>query len=81
MAERSLADFALFINRQLDVQRKMEARLWNADALLNVSLLTANFYEVPKDSLHCYFSLLSELIDEVIDLNQANGRDLITQLS
>jgi hypothetical protein len=79
MAMCSVADFGVFLNQQIGVQRKMEECLWDVEALLAVALTTANFYELPRSTLHCYFSVVADLIKEVLGTNRSNLNYLLHQ--
>jgi hypothetical protein len=78
MDGHSLADFVLFLNQQIDVHRQLEVRLWGLDALLTVCL-AVNLYDISKDILHSYFSVVSDLIQDLITINQTNLNDLTMQ--
>ena len=77
MANRSLADFSLLINQQIENQRQIEVHLWYLDALLAVCLSATNFYQVPQHHLHDYFSLVAHLIKETTTLNQQSLKTLM----
>jgi hypothetical protein len=79
MAYHSLADFLIFRNRQIVVHREMEALLWNIESLLAVPLLASDFYKLPQSVLHGHFSVIDELIKEVIRLNETNLDNLLKQ--
>jgi len=79
MASHSLADFVHFINQQIEIQRQMEVHLWSLDALLTVCLVTSNFYDISENSLHHYFSVVSDLIQDTLRMNQTSLSHLMTQ--
>lgn len=79
MADHSLADFVLFLNQQIDVQRQIAAPLWGLDALLTVCLVTISFYNLSKNNLHHCFSGVSDLFREIIGINQTILSHLMKQ--
>jgi hypothetical protein len=78
MGNYSLADFVLLLNQQIDVQRQMEVRLWGLEALLTVCL-AVNFHDISKSILQSYFSVVSDLIHDLITINQINLSHLMKQ--
>jgi hypothetical protein len=78
MDEHSLADFVVFINQQIDVHRQIEVRLWGLEALLTVCL-AVNFYDISKSILQHYFSVVSDLIEDLITIHQTNFSNLMKQ--
>ncbi len=79
MAITSVSDFLLFINRQTEVQEKIEACLWRMEALISVALMTDGFYELSGDILHSYFSIAGNLIEEATTANQISLKELLKQ--
>lgn len=77
MANLTIADLALFRNRQIQVNEKIALGLWHLEALLMVALTTSNFFELTKSTMHYYFSVVADLIKEIVQLNQANLLNLL----
>ena len=79
MAEASVADFILVINQQIKNQCQTQVRLRHVETLLEVSLSTTNFYDLSKTPLHEYFSLMAQLINELVSLNEKSLKALSLQ--
>lgn len=71
MAKPTIADLALFINRQIQINDKIATYLWHLEALMDV-VLSINFFELDKSTMHYYFSAVADLIKDMLQLNQAN---------
>jgi len=72
MAIHSVNEVASLINQQVAFQEKLEASLWKLEALITVAVLADDFYELPRVTLHNYFSVASDLINEATKANQAS---------
>ena len=72
MAVISVTDFSSFMNQQIQTQEKIEYCLWQLDALVTVAAMTQGFYELPEKTLHNYFLVVGDLVDEVTKINQIN---------
>ena len=72
MACYTIADFAVFINQQIEVNEKIATSLWSLDALLVVALTTPDFFELPNSTLFDYFSVVRDVLSEIVALQQSN---------
>ena len=79
MANSSLADFASFINQQIKNQCQTQVRLRHVETLLEVCLTTTNFYDLSKSHLQEYFSLMAQLVNELVSLNEKSLKALSMQ--
>ncbi len=78
MAVISVTDFSSFINCQTEAQEKIESYLWQLEALLAVAMID-DFYNLPKNILHNYFSIADDLVEEAIKVNQMSINELLSQ--
>jgi hypothetical protein len=65
-----LADFIAFKEQQVQLSEQMAAYLRNIEACMEVVLITNNFFDLNKSTLHGYFSVLSDFIQQIIRLNR-----------
>jgi len=79
MAIISIFDFWTFINQQIETQEQVETCLWKLEALITVVLTTNNFYDLSEWTLHNYFSVVGDLIEEAVKVNQMSLNDLLQQ--
>jgi hypothetical protein len=79
MAIFSLADFSSFINHQIKAQEQMGFYLWRLEALIAVAIMAGDFYDLPKNILHNYLSMASDLIEEAVKTNQLSLSELLKQ--
>lgn len=70
MAIDSVNEVSSLINQQVTFQEKIESCLWKLEALMTVAVLTDNFYDLPEITLHNYFSVANDLIEEATKANQ-----------
>lgn len=71
MAQSNIADLAVFRNQQIQFNEKIAAYLWDLKALMDV-VLAIDFFELSKNTMHCYFSLVAGLIEDMTELNKTN---------
>ncbi len=71
MAKPTIADLTLFRNRQIQITEKLAAYLWHLEALIDI-VLTVNFFDITKSRMQYYFSVVADLIKDIIQLNQTN---------
>ena len=76
MAIHRVKEVLSLINQQVTYQEKIEACLWRLEALIAATLLTDDFYKLSKTTLHNYFSVAIDLIEEATKANQESLRDL-----
>jgi hypothetical protein len=67
-----LADFIVFRDQQVQFNEQMATYLQNIEACMEVVLITNNFFDLNKSTLHDYFSVLADLIQQMIRLNQGH---------
>lgn len=77
MAITSVADFSLFINQQIKAQERVDASLVRLGALIAVTVMSDNFYNLSENTLHNYFSIADDLIEEAMKNNQASLSGLL----
>ncbi len=77
MAANSVADFAAFINHQIEIQEQIEMCLQRLRALMEVILIVENFHEISKQTLDNYFSLASDLAEDAAKINQTSLSSLL----
>jgi len=65
-----LADFVVFRDQQVQFNEQMAAYLRPIEACMEVVLITNNFFDLNKSTLHDYFSMLADFIQQMIHLNQ-----------
>ncbi len=65
MANASLADLVLFRNQQIQINEQMATCLWNIEALMSVVLTTNNFFDLTKSTMHHYFSVIADFINQI----------------
>ena len=76
MAIISVSDFSSFINQQIQAQEQIKACLWRLKALITVTVMMNNFYELSRVILHNYFSIATDLIEEAAKANQTSLNEL-----
>lgn len=79
MAVPSVSDFSLLINRQIELQERIEECLWQLKALMTVAVMVEGFYELSEIVLHHYFSMADDLVEEATKANQSNLSELLKQ--
>ncbi len=79
MAVTSVSDFSFFINRQIEVQERIEECLWQLKALMTVAVMVEGFHELSENILHNYFSIADDLIGEAAKANQISLSELLKQ--
>lgn len=72
MADYSVSDFSSFIHQQIQSQEQIESYLWRLEALMNAATMTDNFFDLPENILHNYFSVATDLIEKAGEANQEN---------
>lgn len=70
MADHSVTQISSLINQQIEIQEQMEISLWKLEALIEAAVLSENFYDLSRSSLHHYFLIVSGLIEELSNTNQ-----------
>lgn len=78
MAISSVSDFS-FINQQIKVHQQIEVYLGGLEALMTITVMANNFYDLPKSILHNYFSIACDLLDKVAKENQLRLNELLKQ--
>lgn len=71
MAQPNTADLAVFKNQQIQINEQIAVSLWHLEALMDV-ILTVNLFELTKTTMHCYFSVIADLIKDIAQLNQTH---------
>ena len=71
MVNTILPDLTDFLNQQTKAQEKIELCLWKLEAMVNVALMTDNFFKVSEKNLHNYFTA-ADLIEEAVEANDAS---------
>jgi len=65
MADSSLSDSMLLINRQVKVIEELNSCLFKTEALINLGTNT-NFLELTKLTIHQYLSILEDFVSQAI---------------
>jgi hypothetical protein len=76
MAKRILADFPFLRNQPMCTQRNLEDVLWDLDALLAVASDASNFYELPAGVIHRYYTVIADLMKEIVWIYETTLRNL-----
>lgn len=79
MADIRLNELLVLINQQVKIQEKIEACLWKLEALISVAVMADDFYELSGATLHNYFSIASDLVEEATTANQMSMGQLLKQ--
>ena len=77
MGINSVYDFSSFINCQIQLQQRLDECLGQLDALMTIAVTTNDFYEAPKNILHNYLSVASDLIDTAFQTNNESLNALL----
>src|ERR1700733_998785 len=76
MVNTILPDLTHFLNQQSNAREKIELCLWKLEALMNVALMTDNFFKISENNLHNYFMTAADLIEEAYAcLFSLSGKD------
>ena len=75
MAKPTIADLASFSKSACQVNERIALCLWNLEALVAVVLTTNDFFELSRSTMHSYFSVVADVISEMIALYQTNLTD------
>jgi hypothetical protein len=78
MANLSVTDFKAFINKQIELQERMEENLHKIEAQIDIALLSDNFYGFTRNTLHSYFLAVADILSRVIQANQASLHELFS---
>ena len=70
MADHSVTQINSLINQQVEIQEQIGIFLWKLEALIEVVVVLERFYDLPDSTLHNYFLVVSDLIDELLSANQ-----------
>lgn len=65
MADSSLSDSMLLINKQIKVIEELNSCLFKTEALINLGSNT-NFLELTKLTIHQYLSILEDFVSQAI---------------
>ena len=79
MVNTIIPDLTNFLNQQTKAQEKIELCLWKLGALINVPLMTDNFFKVSEKNLHSYFMILADLIEDATKANDATLSSLFEE--
>lgn len=76
MGTLSLNEFLPLINRQIRIQEKVEEHLIQLEALLNIAMLSDDFYDFSEETLRNYTWAAVQLLGNAIKTNKINLRSL-----
>jgi hypothetical protein len=76
MGTLSLNEFLPLINRQARIQEKIEEHLIQLEALLNIAMLSDDFYDFSEETLRNYMWATVQLLEKTIKMNKINLRGL-----
>ncbi len=76
MADNSVYDFLSFINRQIEVQEKIENCTWQLEALIIIATKIEGFYHTNENTLHGYFSTVRDFAEKIASANQESLDEL-----
>ena len=70
MGNTRLNEISPLINQQIAFLEKVQICLFKLEALIAVAVSTNDFYDLPDVYLHNYFSVVGDLIEEAVEINQ-----------
>lgn len=76
MDNNRLNEVSPLINQQIAFLEKVQICLFKLEALIAVAVSTDDFYDLPDVYLHNYFSVVGDLIEEAMEINQQSLHEM-----